>query len=452
MTTISQNGGSIYISQDVTSQIISYFGTTESGIINSFPITFVNTNPSLSNILIIQFSTDLILSNYNDNYLIIGSNYITIDGNSKTVSLVNIPNYPGLVNNIYGNIIIKNIGILNDSNTYLASYQGWIAQQYFGNGVSNIIEYCYSSGNIGKNDGSSVVCSGICGFVESSLTINNCYSKGNIYENSAGIATVKYLSGSTNVLTINNCYSLGNIYSSAGIVNNAGGYCYGNVTCNYCYTIGNMFESSGLFGQNFVTINANNCFSTGNMSNSGGIIGSLYNNGIANINNCYAIGNVFDTNSGTITNRQNNSIYSINIVNSYGSGISAPYGTETNIISYYNYNKDQWNNVSCNISSSAYIVSTDNIPWILQNISTPPFIYIQPISQSGISGSSITFTVVANGSDTLNYQWYLSGDAIEGAISSTYTISSITASGTYFVIISNTSGIIGSNSVFLTVN
>jgi hypothetical protein len=69
-------------------------------------------------------------------------------------------------------------------------------------------------------------------------------------------------------------------------------------------------------------------------------------------------------------------------------------------------------------------------------------------------GSSATFTVVASSSSTATYQWYKDGTAISGATAASYTISSTatTDAGTYYVIVTNSSGSTTSNSVTLTVN
>jgi hypothetical protein len=71
-----------------------------------------------------------------------------------------------------------------------------------------------------------------------------------------------------------------------------------------------------------------------------------------------------------------------------------------------------------------------------------PSITTQPQSQSVNAGSSVTFSVVASGQGTLNYQWQLNGQNISGATSSTLTLNSVTAanSGGYSVVVSNPYG------------
>ena len=71
-----------------------------------------------------------------------------------------------------------------------------------------------------------------------------------------------------------------------------------------------------------------------------------------------------------------------------------------------------------------------------------PQIKEQPKSQVVLEGDTVTFTVKAEGTAPLNYQWYKDNIAIEGATSETYTIESVTAEdlGNYKVVVTNTEG------------
>lgn len=82
-----------------------------------------------------------------------------------------------------------------------------------------------------------------------------------------------------------------------------------------------------------------------------------------------------------------------------------------------------------------------------------PTITTQPSSVSVIEGSAASFTVVATGSGTLNYQWRKAGTAIDGATSATYTISSTSTSdaGSYDVVITNDAGSTTSDAATLSV-
>jgi hypothetical protein len=76
------------------------------------------------------------------------------------------------------------------------------------------------------------------------------------------------------------------------------------------------------------------------------------------------------------------------------------------------------------------------LPW------TPPSIVQQPQNASLLSGSSVTFTVVANGPSDLSYQWSKNGSNIEGAVNSSYTIESVQDSdvGEYTVVVTGNNG------------
>ena len=86
-------------------------------------------------------------------------------------------------------------------------------------------------------------------------------------------------------------------------------------------------------------------------------------------------------------------------------------------------------------------------------IATAPTIITQPISQTVNEGSSVTFSVVATGTEPLSYQWYKDSSPISGATDSSYTIGSAKASdeGSYFVIVSNSVGNAVSSVATLTV-
>ncbi len=94
-----------------------------------------------------------------------------------------------------------------------------------------------------------------------------------------------------------------------------------------------------------------------------------------------------------------------------------------------------------------YRAGNNNWPKVWEGFPTEewveaPQIIFQPQSQQVVEGDAVTFVVEAKGSAPLNYQWYKNEVAIEGAISETYTIESVTAEdiGNYQVVVSNTEG------------
>jgi hypothetical protein len=80
-----------------------------------------------------------------------------------------------------------------------------------------------------------------------------------------------------------------------------------------------------------------------------------------------------------------------------------------------------------------------------------PTIVTQPVSQAVNIGSSVTFSVVAAGSNPLNYQWIKDGVIIDGATSSTYIINTTQTSneGNYSCVVSNIYGSVVTNEAIL---
>lgn len=76
-----------------------------------------------------------------------------------------------------------------------------------------------------------------------------------------------------------------------------------------------------------------------------------------------------------------------------------------------------------------------------------PSITTQPTALVIASGSSGTLAVVASGS-SLSYQWYKDSVAVSGATSASLTV---TAAGSYYVVVSNTAGSVSSSTVTVTV-
>jgi hypothetical protein len=86
-------------------------------------------------------------------------------------------------------------------------------------------------------------------------------------------------------------------------------------------------------------------------------------------------------------------------------------------------------------------------------ICTPPSISAQPASQTAVVGDNVTFTVSANGSPTLTYQWRYNGANITGATGPSHTIYNTQQShaGNYSVVVGNPCGSATSSDAVLTV-
>jgi kumamolisin len=85
--------------------------------------------------------------------------------------------------------------------------------------------------------------------------------------------------------------------------------------------------------------------------------------------------------------------------------------------------------------------------------SIAPQIVLAPQSQSATVGDTVTLSVVATGSDPLTYQWKLGTSNINGATSSSLTLSDVQLStaGSYSVVLTNTAGSVQSDPAQLTV-
>lgn len=86
--------------------------------------------------------------------------------------------------------------------------------------------------------------------------------------------------------------------------------------------------------------------------------------------------------------------------------------------------------------------------------SSPPSISLQPSNQTVFVGSTATFSVLAGGSQPLNYQWTLGGTNLPGATRASLILSNVqpAQAGLYSVVITNTFGSLTSSNALLTVN
>ncbi len=83
-----------------------------------------------------------------------------------------------------------------------------------------------------------------------------------------------------------------------------------------------------------------------------------------------------------------------------------------------------------------------------------PQIDSPPLSQTVVAGADVSFTVQANGTAPLSYQWRKDGENIPGANASTLSLEDVTiiAAGDYDVVVSNAAGSVTSAVATLTVN
>ena len=117
---------------------------------------------------------------------------------------------------------------------------------------------------------------------------------------------------------------------------------------------------------------------------------------------------------------------------------------------------DSGSTFSVSISNSAGSVTSNSAALTVNQASVvAPSITTQPVSQAVSAGQTATFSVLANGTAPMSYQWKRNGTNITGATASSYTTAATTTSdsgSTFSVLVSNTAGSATSNNATLTVN
>jgi hypothetical protein len=91
--------------------------------------------------------------------------------------------------------------------------------------------------------------------------------------------------------------------------------------------------------------------------------------------------------------------------------------------------------------------------WFVETMTGPPIITNQPVNQTVLVGGTATFTVLADGTPALSYQWNFDGANITGATNTTLTLTNVqlAQTGNYAVQVSNTFGSVLSSNTVLTV-
>jgi hypothetical protein len=96
--------------------------------------------------------------------------------------------------------------------------------------------------------------------------------------------------------------------------------------------------------------------------------------------------------------------------------------------------------------------SSVRLSWLTVNFPSPPSIITQPSSQTVAIGTPATFSVLAQGTPTLAYQWTKGGSNISGATTSSYSVSNPQLANNgevYAVTVSNAQGSITSGNATL---
>ena len=111
-------------------------------------------------------------------------------------------------------------------------------------------------------------------------------------------------------------------------------------------------------------------------------------------------------------------------------------------------------NYSCTVTNSAGSAVSSVAALTVSAAAVAPTIAASPLSATVTAGSAVSFSVVANGTAPLAYQWLKGSAAIAGATSATYTIASAQSgdAGNYACTVSNSVGSVTSSTAALTVS
>lgn len=139
----------------------------------------------------------------------------------------------------------------------------------------------------------------------------------------------------------------------------------------------------------------------------------------------------------------------------YKNGVAIAGASSTTYITPGETLSDNGSQFNVAVSNSAGTVSSNIATLSVTTSPVAPSISTQPANQTIFAGQTATFSVLANGTLPLSYQWRKNGVAISGATNASYTTPSETTSdnGSRFsVVVSNSAGNATSNNATLTVN
>ena len=212
----------------------------------------------------VQFSENV---SFNDlsQYFIVGGDAVTFDGSGHTVSFNNVPGYAGLIQNNeanlntgsnYKNIVVQNISVKANAQSYLAANAGWLGQTNFAgsNGTVQFIS-CYNTAPVADYCGGIVGSN--CADNYGSVTFTQCSNTGVIGKSAGGICGPAAGSSSGSVSMLE-CYNQGAVGLESGLVASVDGRAL-SVSFNNCYS-----TSPDLVGQNggLASIKKTKCYNS----------------------------------------------------------------------------------------------------------------------------------------------------------------------------------------------
>ena len=381
METTNQDVKTMYFNESIeeytktlaTSTISASTTVTNANLNNTnlytWPITI--SGGTASSRVVITFGDDINLNNVNK-YFIVGSDYITVDGGNKTVTISGVTNYPGLIQNGTGNasnetkitngksnITVQNIKI-SSSNSTLQYSGGWICQVFYGNSAigTNVISNCTNNNGTIRFKSGGIAGVSTFAFSSGTNTITNCLNSGNItYYQAGGIVGRRFAYSSPGTNTITNCSNSSSVYDYTGGI--AGVRCFdsasGRNKITDCTNNGIILglQAGGIAGNQFAqettgsSVNtiekcSNNVDISGNYA--GGIAGPLFA--------------LLSSGTNTITDCTNNGIISGNYAGGIVSSSFALLSSGTNTITDCTNNGIISGNYAGGIVSSSFAEST----------------------------------------------------------------------------------------------
>lgn len=311
----------------------------------TWPITV--SGGTISDPVVVTLSEDIILYQVN-HYFIIQSEYVTFEGNNKTITLNFVSDYTGLISNGtnsssgYSYVNINNIKIFSSAS--LASEAGWIGQSFFGYSAANVVlDNCYSDGYITSFSG------GITG-AYSNCTVTRSHTSGDMDNFTGGIF------GAYSIVVASNCYSTGNMGTYCGGI--SGFNCTATVTD--CYSTGSIgFSGGGILGY-ASSGSVTQCYSTGYISELGGGINGGWSYGT--VQNCYSTGTVAINGGGIVGEYHQGTItdcYTSGALEPGGSGLVGA-NDEGTIDNCFAEGNGVWDDVNV----STYLSGTDGTIWM----------------------------------------------------------------------------------------
>jgi len=116
-------------------------------------------------------------------------------------------------------------------------------------------------------------------------------------------------------------------------------------------------------------------------------------------------------------------------------------------------NANWWDGSASGAAFHAFSSKSTRMSFLVGYTDMAPQIVTQPQSRTVIAYHPVSFTVEAQGTSPLSYQWYFNGAPINGATGNTYGLASVDLvnQGSYFATVSNRLGQISSDTAVLTV-